>query len=1229
MTFRSKAPTAAIIGAVALLVLLAVPASAVTLLDARTGAGSSEPTSFTIVGGQLFFVADDGVNGRELWISDGTADGTMMVANLRIGGGDANVIELTQFGDSLLFVADDRILGQELWISDGTDAGTVPIIDIREGLPSGAPSKLTVAIGLCFFTADAITFGRELWQTDGTGDGTFLIDLLAGNTSSVPNQLTTTTNGLFFTATDGISGVELWFMSDQSELTMIDIREGVSGSSPDRLTGLDRLFFRVSDNVTGREPWTSDGTSLGTYTLGDIKVDGASSDPEQFTAFAGEIYFSADDGTNGRELWHSDGTADSAMLVSDIRAGGAFSNPDHLTPVADTYLYFSADNGINGRELWRTDGTADGTLLVLDIREGAAGSSPENFLTIGDALFFTADDGINGRELWYTDITQDTATIVTDLRAGSAASDPDQLTIFNGLLYFVANDGTTGRELWKSNGTLEGTLQVADMRDGSANSNPVTLTTTNDLLFFRATDGVSGNELWVHRNTPPVVIGTTAYEADEDADALVIDLTTMFDDVEDGAELVTILDGTSSDDSLVEADTDGPLLTLSFKPDQNGVATVTVPGMDLDGDSTDAQIVVTVNPVNDVPQTVADTFDANENGQLVTAPEILTNDIELDGDDTTAVLVTDIQHGTLALALDGSFTYTPTPAYVGTDTFEYRADDGSELIADAATVTITVHPIPVAEDDAADATEDTPVIINVVLNDTAPDSTVDTTSVAITSPAASGTAVANTDGTVTYTPIQNFNGTDTFEYTINNARRALSAPATVTVTVLPGNDPPDSNDDRYLVNDGEELVVPPPGVLVNDSDIDGDDLTATKRAGGGGILSLDANGGFTYTTGPGFSSLDTFTYSADDGIELSNPSTVRLVRNAPPGAPNDSATTPEDTPIAINVIENDFDTDGSLDLDSIVITQPPGAGTAVKGDNGIIVYIPDANTAGQDTFKYTIRDDANGISIPATVTVNITAINDAPVATVPDPIALAVNTAVELVDLSAIFSDAEDTFAQLDVTVEDNSNTSLITAIAGAGNFLALTFMADTTGGGRILLRAEDTDGAAVETAVIVSVGDATTDLSVMPGWRLYALPLIPETADPAGVFGTARDAVFEDTLWSWNATRQQYASAEAVTFGTGYWLYSAAIDSVEITINGVPAPSVIRLSPGWNLVGPTGSGNFMGLTGAIPDCAVDHVWRWTGDTYELVDDNKLDRNQAYWVYAHTPCDVEFDLTFQ
>jgi len=123
MTFRSKAPTAAIIGAVALLVLLAVPASAVTLLDARTGAGSSEPTSFTIVGGQLFFVADDGVNGRELWISDGTADGTMMVANLRIGGGDANVIELTQFGDSLLFVADDRILGQELWISDGTDAG--------------------------------------------------------------------------------------------------------------------------------------------------------------------------------------------------------------------------------------------------------------------------------------------------------------------------------------------------------------------------------------------------------------------------------------------------------------------------------------------------------------------------------------------------------------------------------------------------------------------------------------------------------------------------------------------------------------------------------------------------------------------------------------------------------------------------------------------------------------------------------------------------------------------------------------------------------------------------------------------------------------------------------------------------------------------------------------------------------------------------------------------------
>ncbi len=370
-----------------------------------SGYAVSADVEVTSVGSVLFFVGNDGRAGEELWKSDGTADGTVMVKDINLGSGYANPGNFAAVGNTLYFSADDGTNGKELWKSDGTADGTVMVKDIRPGSGSSSnPTSLTAVGNTLYFRAKDGTNGEELWKSDGTVEGTVMVkDIYAevGESSNI-DRLTAVGDTLYFKANDGINGTELWKSDGTVEGTVMvkDINVAVGESSDlwNFIAVGNTIYFLANDGINGAELWKSDGTFGGTVMVKDIQLGIDGSFPRDFAVVGGTLYFSASDDANARELWKSDGTANGTVMVKDIYAGLGYGNPTRLTAVGNT-LYFSADDGVNGEELWKSDGTVEGTVIVKDINVDGD-SYTRYFKAVGDRLFFGADNGTAGRELW-------------------------------------------------------------------------------------------------------------------------------------------------------------------------------------------------------------------------------------------------------------------------------------------------------------------------------------------------------------------------------------------------------------------------------------------------------------------------------------------------------------------------------------------------------------------------------------------------------------------------------------------------------------------------------------------------------------------------------------------------------------------------------------------------------------------------------------------------------------
>ena len=411
---------------------------------------------------------------------------------------DSNPRELVNVNGTLFFAANDGIAGEELWKSDGTGAGTVRIMDIHPGGASSILDSFTKAGAYLFFTfrgSDVSQKNSELWRSDGTAEGTMALRTLWED-SSVPKELTEMRVDLYFSPQSFLSK-QLWKSDGTPEGTEMikDFDAGMHAVVPNHLEVVDGvLYFIAGDDVFVNELWKSDGAEAGTVRV--AVLDAASEDTlsQNLTNVGGVLFFSSSDTVNGAELWMSDGTAAGTGMVKNIQSGENDSNPHELTDVNGT-LYFVADDGSAGDELWKSDSTADGTVLVRDIRSGA-GSDPAHLTNVGGALFFVADDGQNGAELWMSDGTESGTKMVKDIASGAEGSDPDSLVAVGNLLYFAASDGSNGKELWRSDGTETGTYMVKDIQSGESGSTPAYLTAVNGGLYFTASDGRIGVELW-------------------------------------------------------------------------------------------------------------------------------------------------------------------------------------------------------------------------------------------------------------------------------------------------------------------------------------------------------------------------------------------------------------------------------------------------------------------------------------------------------------------------------------------------------------------------------------------------------------------------------------------------------------------------------------------------------------------------------------------------------------
>jgi ELWxxDGT repeat protein len=372
--------------------------------DIYPGNSSSSPFYLWQEAGISYWSMNDGVHGWELFRSDGTAGGTYLVKDMFKGKGSSmSYLGVGRIGNRAVFSAYDttKRAGRELWISDGTTQGTFMLKDL-EYKYSGAPMEFYCYGGLVFFCGFDSLRGRELWCTDGTQSGTRrLSDIYTGPKGSDPHGFCGFGEWVYFAAED-TAGVELWRVSaDAQKLEfMDDINPGVLSSDPRELTVFNNaLYFRATTATDGDGIWYNYDYGQFNYSgkLRDI-LDNPSgaADARELTVYKDQLFFSAKHAQVGYELWKSD--LSHGEVYSDINTGAFSSDPEYLTVVQDL-LYFSADNGYDGKQFWVSDGTPDHVAMLDKIGEDRE-ADVADITVSGNYIYMRAFTHSEGAELW-------------------------------------------------------------------------------------------------------------------------------------------------------------------------------------------------------------------------------------------------------------------------------------------------------------------------------------------------------------------------------------------------------------------------------------------------------------------------------------------------------------------------------------------------------------------------------------------------------------------------------------------------------------------------------------------------------------------------------------------------------------------------------------------------------------------------------------------------------------
>jgi hypothetical protein len=374
---------------------------------------------------------------------------------------------------------------------------------------------------------------------------------------------------------------------------------------------------------------------------------------------------------------------------------------------------------------------------------------------------------------------------------------------------------------------------------------------------------------------------------------------------------------------------------FKWTPDytQAGTYPISFTSHDTTGHTRTVTITITVNNVNRAP--VANDASSITTNEDTAAPIALTGS-DVDGDSLTYSVVTGPSHGTF----DGS-TYTPEANYNGSDSFTFKANDGTvdSNIATISINVISVNDAPVANNESVNVNEDTTSGIGVLDNDTDVDG--DTLSITSLSTPLHGTAI--TDGNyITYTPNENYNGDDSVSYTISDGSETASA--TLSITVTPVNDAPAANDGSASTEEDTSVAIAMTG-----SDIDGDPLTYSIVTG----PSHGTYDGSNYTPATDYNGSDSFTFKANDGTADSNIATISITVNSNSDSPilthlgNQTVNEGEELAILLHA------TDGDADILSFGANPLPAGATF---ENNIFRWTPNFTQAGIYTITFTVSD---------------------------------------------------------------------------------------------------------------------------------------------------------------------------------------------------------------------------------------------------------------------------------
>ena len=651
-----------------------------------------------------------------------------------------------------------------------------------------------------------------------------------------------------------------------------------------------------------------------------------------------------------------------------------------VTPVNDAPVALAdsltvAEDGSGLATVLDNDSDVDGDpLSIMSVSNASNGSvsfsateiqyTPDSNFSGSDSLTYTLSDGQG-------ETATATVSITVTPESDAPVAVDDSLTLNedgSSLLAVLANDSDADGDSLSLTGFTQGSNGTVTQEGSQLRYTPNADFNGSDSFTYTVTDGNGGTASATVLvtisaiNDAPVATDDTA-SVDEDGTVLIDVMSNDLDVDGDSLEFWIIAPATAA--SHGEIAFVGDQIEYTPDADFSGSDSFTYTINDAQGVTATATVTVTVNPVNDDPTAVDDTAVVDEDGQVII--DMLANDSDIDGDSVrhpSTLTFIDTPHGTVTGSIDG-FVYEPDTDFNGTDVFSYPIEDGNGGTA-TGTVTVTVTPVnddPVAADATAMVDEDGTVLVDVLSNDSDPEG--DVLNISQFTLGVNGT-VAQEGNQLRYTPDADFNGSDSFTYTIEDGNGG-TATATVSVTINPINDSPDANADAISVLEDSTILFDP---LANDSDVDGDIISITGfTSGNDGTVTQEGNS-LRYTPDNNFNGTDSFTYDLSDGQGGVSTATVSVTVesvNDAPIAMNDSATLLQGDYVIIEVLANDSD----IDNDPLTITsftQGTNGGVTPNGDS--LLYNPHEQFVGDDFFTYTI-DDGNGGAHVGTVNVTV------------------------------------------------------------------------------------------------------------------------------------------------------------------------------------------------------------------------------------------------------------------